>query len=126
MIETLIIITYLLLILFTILFQVGLVLGKPWGEWTMGGYHAGILPKKLRLGAFVSALLLLFLGLVVIDQTSFLGVSLNLPNFLKWIVVGFNFLAVIANSATKSKKERNLWLPITIIMLACSLWLFLI
>jgi hypothetical protein len=36
---------YLLLITVTTAFQVGLVLGKPWGEWTMGGLNRSFADK---------------------------------------------------------------------------------
>ena len=116
---------YLFLLLFTIAFQIGLIFGKPWGEWTMGGYHKVVLPPKLRIGAFVSILILSFFGLFAIDYTQFLGINLNLTSFLKWIVISFNALSALVNTFTQSKKERNLWMPITIIMLLASLWIFL-
>ena len=122
---TIVTILYLSLLLFTILFQMGLILGKPWGEWTMGGYHKGALPTNLRVGAFISILILSFLALIVIDQTQVFDIKLNFPDYFKWIVLAFNFAAVIANSITKSKKERKLWQPITILMLICSLIIFL-
>lgn len=118
-------ILYLSLLLFTILFQVGLLFGKPWGQWTMGGYHPGKLPIKLRLGALVSIFILLFFALFVVDYTGIFGLQFGFPGFVKWFIIGFNILAVLANSVTKSNKERKLWQPITIAMLLLSLILFL-
>jgi len=103
----------------------GLILGKPWGEWTMGGYHKGALSTNLRVGAFISILILSFLALIVVDHTQILDIKLNFPDFFKWIVLVFNFAAVIANSVTKSQKERKLWQPITIAMLICSILIFI-
>lgn len=108
------------------MFQLGLILGKPWGEWTMGGYNKGVLPIKLRFGAFVSVLILLFFILFIIDFTQTFNFQLGFPKFIKWLIIGFNLLSVVANSATQSQKEKRLWQPITIVMLGCSLWLFLI
>jgi hypothetical protein len=129
MLETLIAILYLFLLAFTILFQIGLMVKKPWGEWTMGGYIKGVLPTKLRFAAFLSFLILVFFSLVVINKVGLFGANFN---FLDWsklwskfLIIGFNVLAVIANSATRSLKERKLWQPITILMLLCSLALFL-
>ena len=114
-------ILYLALLLFTILFQIGLVFGKPWGEWTMGGYNKGVLPIKIRIAPFISILILSFFALFVINSTQILSTNFSFPSFIKWFIIGFNVLAVIANSATQSKKERRLWQPITIVMLVCSL-----
>ena len=125
MLNVLITLLYLSLIFFTIAFQIGLVLGKPWGEWTMGGLHKGVLPKKLRVGALISMIILFLFALFTIDLTGILGISLHAPEVFKWFIIGYNVLAVILNSITKSQKERRLWQPVTILMLLCSLWLFL-
>jgi len=129
MLETLIAILYLFLLAFTILFQIGLIVKKPWGEWTMGGYVKGELPTKLRFAAFVSILILVFFSLVVINKVGLFGANFNFldwsKSWSKFLIIGFNVLAVIANSATRSLKERKLWQPITILMLLCSLALFL-
>ena len=44
------------------LFQVALVLGAPWGEYTQGGSTAGSLPAGQRAVAAVSAVLLLVMA----------------------------------------------------------------
>jgi hypothetical protein len=121
MFQTTITIIYLLLILFTLLFQLGLILGRPWGEWTMGGYNKGVLPTKLRIAPFISILILSFFALFIIDTTKILAIGINFPEFINWFIISFNVLAVIANSITKSEKERKLWQPITIFMLGSSL-----
>ena len=120
-----IIILYLSLLIFTILFQIGLVAGKPWGEWTMGGYNKGVLPTKLRIGAFVSILILSFFVLITLNKINLFGLDLNFPNWFKFLIITFNILGVIANSITQSPKEKKLWQPITISMLICSLTIFL-
>ena len=116
---------YLLFLIFTILFQIGLVAGKPWGEWTMGGYNKGVLPTKLRFGAFISILILSFFALITLDKINLFWLDLNFPNWTPFLIITFNILAVIANSITQSPKERKLWQPITIVMLICSLIIFL-
>ena len=40
-------------------FQIALVAGAPWGEYTMGGQNKGTLPTQLRVGAAVSAVIML-------------------------------------------------------------------
>jgi hypothetical protein len=42
-------ILFLLIILFVILFQIALVFGAPWGEYTMGGKFHGKLPIKISI-----------------------------------------------------------------------------
>ena len=91
----------------------------------MGGYNKGVLPTKLRIAPFISILILSFFAFFIIDTTQILPTSFNFPEFIKWFIVAFNVLAVIANSITKSEKERKLWQPINIFMLGSSLLLFL-
>lgn len=126
MIKLFITIFYLSLYLFVILFQIGLLIGQPWGEYTMGGYNKGILPVKLRIAPFISILILIFFIIFTIDKTQIFGFSFNFPIYLKWLIIGFNILAFIANSITKSKKERMLWQPITLLILILSIYIFLI
>jgi len=118
-------ILYLSFLIFTILFQIGLVAGKPWGEWTMGGYNKGVLPLKLRFGAFISILILSFFVVITLNKINLFGLNLNFPDWFRFLIIAFNILAVIANSITQSPKERKLWQPITIAMLVCSLVIFL-
>jgi hypothetical protein len=42
-----------------VVFQVALVAGAPWGEYTMGGRNIGRLPRPFRFGAAVSAVIML-------------------------------------------------------------------
>jgi hypothetical protein len=87
----------------------------------MGGYNKGVLPTKLRIAPFISILILSFFALFIIDTTKILAIGINFPEFINWFIISFNVLAVIANSITKSEKERKLWQPITIFMLGSSL-----
>ena len=122
MLTTVAIWVYLSLIIFTVFFQLGLVLKMPWGEYTMGGYVKGVLPLKLRISAFVSAVILSFIGYVGLEKAGLINLWLKLPSYFIWFVVCFMFLGIILNSITKSKKERALWLPIIIILFLCSLY----
>lgn len=40
---------------------------------------------------------------------------------LTWLVVAYGALGCIANAVTPSKRERNIWLPVGVSMLALSL-----
>ena len=115
---------YLLGYLFIILFQIGLLIGKPWGEYTMGGYTKGVLPVKLRIAPFISILILTSFIIFTIDISKIFDISLNLPIYFKWVAIGFNGLAFFVNSITRSQKERKLWQPITLIMLIASIYIF--
>ena len=103
-------------------FQVALVLGAPWGEFTLGGRWRGSLPGVVRLLPLLSLLVLAFFGAVILARAG-LGLPLlqSHSHSLAWVVVGYCVLGSIANTATSSKRERNLWLPVILFMLASSL-----
>ncbi|MEI6729134.1 MAG: hypothetical protein WCK98_05835 [bacterium] len=121
---TLIITTiFVLLTIFTTIFQLGVAIGQPWGEYTMGGRRKGVLPVGMRINAVFSATVLIFMAYVAIDRSKlFNPVSLQ-PSSTIWLVTGYMALAVLLNSISKSQKERKLWQPITIVLFVCSLYL---
>lgn len=103
-------------------FQVALVLGMPWGEFTCGGRWRGRLPLLIRIIPLLSILLLGLSSLVVLAR-----VQWALPEFHEeshvgaWIVVGYCVLGCIANAVTPSRRERRMWLPVVSCMLLASL-----
>ncbi|MFC3851264.1 hypothetical protein ACFOSD_06880 [Salinispirillum marinum] len=106
----------------TVLFQLALAAGAPWGEMAMGGKYPGRFPPSLRVAAVVQALLLLCLALIVLTRA-----GLMFPGFYAfstvaiWFVVAFCALSAVLNSITPSKKERRLWAPVTIVLLLCAI-----
>lgn len=114
-------IVYLLILCFTIIFQVGLILGKKWGEYTMGGYHKGKLPIHLRFFTFISVLILIFISLIILQESKLIDNYFKLQDNLIWGVIVFNIISFFMNTITRSKKERMLWQPLTGIMLIISI-----
>ncbi len=104
-----------------VLFQIALVLGAPWGEFTLGGRWKGRLPGRVRLIPLFSIALLVFFCVVVLARADFLGLAswAYLP-WLMWVVVAYCLLGCIANAFTPSRIERMLWLPVVASMLAAS------
>ena len=104
------------------IFQLALVLGAPWGELTMGGRWRGRLPPKVRLIAVFSIVLLCCFSTIIFARSNY-----DVPLFesharpLAWVVVGYCVIGSLANIITPSKRERQLWLPILLTMLASSL-----
>ncbi|WP_448529730.1 hypothetical protein [Raineya sp.] len=114
--------TYSLLTFLVILFQVALLLGMPWGEYTLGGKYPGKLPIQGRfLVVFQIAVLLIFWFLVLAKS----GIAFETYQVIGksgiWVVVVFFVLGSVANFITKSKKERMVMFPTNVVMLICSL-----
>ena len=64
------------LCLIVIVFQFALVLGAPWGEYTMGGELKGALPPRRRAAAGVQIVILILFALVALTRA-----GLILPGF---------------------------------------------
>jgi hypothetical protein len=103
-------------------FQLALALGAPWGAYAMGGAFPGRMPPELRLAAVVQAAILAGLAAIVLADAGLLSVALvaELP-WLVWVPVAVAVVAVLLNASTRSRGERRIWLPVTLILLACSL-----
>ena len=105
-----------------IAFQIALALGAPWGEFTLGGRHRGVLPGAWRLVPVFSAVLLAGFVVVVFARA---GIGFepwrDVAHPLVWVVVGYSAVGCIANAVTPSARERRIWLPVVALMLASSL-----
>jgi hypothetical protein len=109
-------------ILTVILFQFALALGKPWGEYSMGGKFKGEYPPKMKVVAVINALILIFLEfIVIIKMNLILSEFSNFANVAIWFVVIFTALGTKMNFITPSKKERKIWGPVSLLMLITSL-----
>jgi hypothetical protein len=95
-------------------FQVLLSLGYPLGEAAMGGYYK-VLPKKLRFVSAINAFILLFMGFVFLQHAKVVSIGLIvlLASILVWVFTIFLGINTIANSISKSKKERFIMTPLS-------------
>lgn len=105
---------YAVIVTVTILFQICLIAGAPWGEITQGGQNAGALPMQNRVFAGISIFLLLFMGMAVLSAA---GNWPNWPIRTAWIALAVQALSTILNWITPSAKERMVWGPTTSLML---------
>jgi hypothetical protein len=114
-------ITYGIVSLGVIAFQIALALGAPWGSYAMGGAFPGQFPPELRVAAVVQALILALLALVVLSRA---GIALTkwsrTSRWAIWIVVAFSAISLALNTITPSARERAIWMPVALIMLICS------
>lgn len=104
------------LVLFGIaIFQVLLASGKPWGLYARGGNHPGRLPKNLRIGSAVSSVIFLLVGSVVLIEGGVIipDWKTGATNGVTWGLAVMLVLGVVANAASRSSKERKLWVPVS-------------
>jgi hypothetical protein len=103
-------------------FQLALVAGAPWGEYTMGGQTKGRLPRALRVGAAVSAVIMLAQGGHYLAQVGVFPLLLDSTanSVVNWVWFGFNIAGLIVNSISRSTKERNTWVPVLMVSAVCT------
>jgi hypothetical protein len=111
------------IVLGVVVFQVALVAGAPWGEYTMGGRNIGRLPNSLRVGAAVSAVIMLAQAGHYLAQAGVLPrlVDPSWNTVVNWVWFGFTIAGVIVNAISRSKKERNTWVPVLLVSAVCTL-----
>ena len=104
------------------LFQLALVLGAPMGEYTLGGQTQGKLSAKLRVVSAISLLLNLAIAGHYLAQTGIIRTLLpsDLNQIANWALVAFTASGLVMNSISRSKKERNMWVPVLLLSLTCA------
>ena len=97
-------------------FQVALIAGAPIGRFAWGGQH-DVLPTKLRVGSVVSIVLYALFVIVLLDRARVIDV---LPDVVStvgaWVLVGYFALGVVLNGISRSKPERNLFTPVSLVL----------
>ena len=85
------------------------------------------MPGPLRVAALVQGILLAALALIVLAAAGIVSVPVveDWP-WLIWLPVAVSVVAVVLNASTRSQGERRIWLPVTVILLLCSLGVALV
>ena len=113
--------SYTIISLAVIAFQIALAAGAPWGEFAMGGAFPGQFPPAMRIGALVQAVLLLVMSAVVLARAGIILPCWSVASRrLIWFVVAFAALSLVLNLITPSAGERAIWAPVTFLLLISS------
>jgi len=102
-------------------FQVALAAGAPLGDMAWSGTHPGTLPGRLRAASAVSALLLLVMGGIVLARAGVIGDGGTAVTVASWAVVVFVALSAAGNLASRSPRERAVFGPVGVLLLAGAL-----
>ncbi|HRK04738.1 MAG TPA: hypothetical protein PLW14_06530 [Chlorobiota bacterium] len=106
----------------TAIFHVLVAFGLPWGRFTQGGQHDGRLPTRGRVTAVASAIILVLFIIVALTRSGRILLDYtNVSHTAMWVVTAYMALGVVLNAISRSKAERNLWTPVVLILLLCSL-----
>ncbi|PKM57656.1 MAG: hypothetical protein CVU98_05020 [Firmicutes bacterium HGW-Firmicutes-3] len=94
--------------------------GLPLGEFKMGGQYK-ILPSKYRIMAFVSVAIQLFAMLIVLQAGGFIPLlfSIKITQYICYFFAIYLSLNTIMNLTSKSKKEKYVMTPLSLIAAIC-------
>ncbi|WP_440272494.1 hypothetical protein [Ferdinandcohnia sp. SAFN-114] len=99
-----------------------LALGLPYGDLAMGGQYK-IMPKQMRIACLISVLIQLIAIMFILQVGQIISISLIAP-FAKGVCYFFAFylfLNTVMNAFSKSKKERLVMTPLSLITGLCFL-----
>ena len=94
--------------------------GLPLGEFTMGGQHK-ILPKKFRVVAVISVAIQIFATIIILQAGGFISLwlSFKVTKNICFFFAAYLSLNTIMNMISKSKKEKYVITPISLITGIC-------
>ena len=97
-----------------------IILGLPLGELTMGGRYK-VFPKKLRIVLVSQLLLQVFFVIVILQMGGYLPLwfSHKTTRIILIVMAVYLSLNVLMNLASKSKKERLIMTPLSLIAAVC-------
>lgn len=97
-----------------------IILGLPLGELTMGGQYK-VFPKKLRIVLVSQLLLQVFFVIVILQAGGYLPLwfSHKTTRIILIVMAVYLSLNVLMNLASKSRKERLIMTPLSLIAAVC-------
>ena len=102
------------------IFQLALIFGAPIGQFAWGGGHR-VLPARLRIGSAVAIVIYAFIVVVAFDRLGAIDVFPDAFSVIAmWVIFGYFILGIVMNAISRSKPERNLMVPVSIVLAVLS------
>ena len=102
------------------IFQLALALGAPLGRFAWGGQHR-VLPARLRVGSAVAIAIYALIVVIALDRIGAIDVFPDLFAMIAmWVVFAYFALGIVLNAASRSKSERVVMVPVTIVLAVLS------
>ena len=104
----------------TVTMTVLVACGLPLGEFTMGGQHK-ILPKKFRVVAVISVAIQIFAMIIILQAGGFISLwlSFKVTKYICFFFATYLSLNTIMNMISKSRKEKYVMTPLSLIAGIC-------
>ena len=109
-------ITFSVVIILSIL----MIIGLPLGELTMGGQYK-VFPKKLRIVLFIQLFLQIFFVIIILQKGNIIPIwfSYKITKIICIIMAIYLTLNTLMNSISKSKKEKYIMTPLSLVATIC-------
>ena len=103
-----------------IILSILIICGLPLGELTMGGQFK-VFPKKLRIVLFIQLFLQIFFVIIILQKGNIIPLwfSYDVTKIICIIMAIYLSLNVLMNLSSKSKKERLIMTPLSLIAAIC-------
>ena len=108
------------LLLLVVVMSVALIFGAPLGAFTLGGRFK-VFPAKLRILLAVQLLLQVFFAIVLLQLGGYMSLwfSHKVTEVLGVALAAYLTMNCLANLASKSKKEKYVMTPLSVITAVC-------
>lgn len=97
-------------------FQAALATGAPIGRFAWGGQH-DVLPTRLRIGSAISIVVYVVMALILLGRAD---VAAAFPDGVArigvWVLTAYFSLGVVVNAFSRSKPERNTFVPVCLVL----------
>ena len=96
--------------------QLLLIFGVPIGKYAWGGKHR-VLPPRQRIAAGIAIALYAVFAVVLLGRAGILwGTPSTAIVIGAWVLFGYTVLSVLPNLASKSRQERALQVPVSVVL----------
>ena len=103
-----------------IILSILLICGLPLGEFTMGGQYK-VFPKKLRIVLVLQLAIQIFFVIIVLQMSGIIPLlfSGNVTKIICVVMAVYLSLNTVMNCISKSKKEKFIMTPLSLISAIC-------
>lgn len=116
------VVAFVALLVLLALFQIALAFGAPWGRFAWGGQHPGTLPTNYRIASAFSLLVYGFMVVLALDRAGLIDVlPQNFSSVGSWVVFAYLVLGVVMNAISRSKAERWVMTPVSLVLAVLAL-----
>ena len=108
------------LCLVVIILSVLIICGLPLGELTMGGQYK-VYPKKMKIVLIAQLLIQVFFVIIILQAGGFMPLwfSYKITKIVCIVMAGYLSLNVVMNFISKSKKEKYIMTPLSLLTAIC-------